>query len=64
MKRSDPVSWAEAIAVDEALRRNRHAIHLRAVPYLHRSLVPLAQVDLSENQPDLFGSECGGVCGV
>ena len=64
MKRNDPASWAEAVEVDEALRRNQHAIHLRAVPYLHRSLVPLADVDLSENQPDLFGDDCEGVCGV
>lgn len=64
MKLSDPASWAEAVEVDEALRRNGHAIHLRAVPYLHRSMVPLSAVDLSENQPDLFGSECGGFCGV
>jgi hypothetical protein len=64
MKRNDPASWNEAVAVDEALRRNQHELRLRAVPYLHRSLVPLAEADLSEGQFDLFGNECEGMCGV
>lgn len=33
---------------------------------LHRSRIPLEQVDLSvdDSQFDLFGNECEGVCGV
>ena len=33
---------------------------------MHRSMVPLDQVDFRqiENQADLFGDECEGVCGV
>lgn len=64
MKRNDPASWQEACEVDEAIRRNQHALHLKAIPYLHRSMRPLAEADLSENQPDLFGHECEGMCGV
>lgn len=64
LKRNDPASWDEAVAVDAALRANQHELRLRATPYLHRSLKPLPLADLSENQPDLFGNECEGVCGV
>lgn len=64
MKRNDPVSWAEAVEVDEGLRRNQRALRLEATPYIHRSLRPLAEVDLSENQLDLFGNDCEGYCGI
>lgn len=41
---------------------------LRGVPFLHRSLVPLDQVDLStledHGQMGLWGNECEGMCGV
>lgn len=66
MKRNDPASWQEACEVDAALRANQHALRLQAVPYIHRSLVPLAEVDLSidTRQLDLWGGECEGMCGV
>lgn len=36
--------------------------------FIHRSLRPLEEVDLRNDyergQPDLFGSECEGLCGV
>lgn len=65
---TDAEGWAEAVAVDYGLRENKKALHLRAVPYLHRSLVPLDQVDLStpveRGQGDMFINECSGHCGV
>jgi len=39
----------------------------RGTPYLHRSLKPLREVDLtdySSDQGELFGNECEGMCGV
>jgi hypothetical protein len=64
--RSDPVAWADAVHVDEAIRNGLRGTH--GPLYLHRSLVPLAEVDLSTDaergQPDLFGNDCEGVCGV
>jgi hypothetical protein len=51
----------DAIFVDEAIRDG-----LRGTDgplYLHRSLKPLASVDFTA-EPDLFGEECEGVCGV
>lgn len=55
-----PDEWAEAVEVDRAVRSWPS---LDAPAYLHRSLVPLDQVAF-DRQPDLFGNECEGVCGV
>jgi len=70
MKANDPVSFADAVAVDAAIRAG--------IPgpkrpkgdgwFVHRDLVPLDQVDLStakdHGQLDLFLNECEGMCGV
>jgi hypothetical protein len=64
---NQPEEWAEAIAIDRVLREG-DARGTRGLEYVHRSCVPLDQVDLStaaeRGQPDLFGNECEGVCGV
>lgn len=64
--KSDESAWADALHVDTAIR---DGLRGTAGPlYLHRSLKPLAEVDLStaaeRGQPDLFGNECEGMCGV
>ena len=64
---TDPAGWAEAIRVDAMIRvgvkRND-----RPPMFAHRSLVPLAEVDLSTDtergQELLWGNECEGMCGV
>jgi len=64
--RADPEAWADAIATDAAIRQGLRGTH--GPLYLHRSLTPLDHVDLSTaaecGQPDLFGNECEGMCGV
>jgi hypothetical protein len=70
MKANDPESWADAVAVDEAIRagmpgpKRPHGDGW----YLHRSRIPLAEVDLrtaeDAGQIDMFGNECEGMCGV
>lgn len=41
---------------------------IRGEVFLHRSAVPLDAADLSmpedHGQPDMFGNECSGLCGV
>jgi hypothetical protein len=32
--------------------------------FMHRSLKPIDQVDFGRSQPDLFGEECEGMCGI
>jgi hypothetical protein len=62
----DTVAWEDAVSVDRAIRDG-----LRGTDgplYLHRSLKPLDEADLStwqeRGQRDLFGDECEGLCGV
>ena len=53
----------DAIEVDEAIRVGIPGITGQS--YLHRSLKPLRQVDLSDRgQIDMFNNECEGLCGV
>jgi hypothetical protein len=63
--RDMPDEWRDAIEVDEAIRLQPG---FKGEQYMHRSLVPLAEVDLStpedHGQLDLFNNECEGMCGV
>lgn len=65
MKRDDPEGWQEAVQIDYAIRKLKR---FRGEVYLHRSCVPLDQVDLREDQMDWwddgFLNECEGMCGV
>lgn len=66
MRDRDPTAWADAVAMDAALRTGIRGV--RGEVFLHRSTRPLNQVDLSSaaeaGQADLFGNECEGMCGV
>lgn len=71
MKKNDPESFADAVAVDASLRSG-NVLSLRHEAYVHRSLIPLDQVDFQARidarphrwQMSMFGDECEGVCGV
>lgn len=62
----DPAAWADTVAVDHAIRTGLRGI--RGQVFLHRSAVPLDEVDLStasdHGQLDLWPNECEGICGV
>lgn len=66
MRDHDPEAWADAVAVDTAIRTGFRGI--RGEIYLHRSAVSLDQADLStaadRGQLDLWPNECDGMCGV
>jgi hypothetical protein len=65
MKQNDPKSFEHACQIDELVRHGGHK--WRNPLYVHRSLKPLREVDLTdpnENQPDLFNNECEGLCGT
>lgn len=66
MREQDAVAWQDAVEVDRALRTGLRGI--RGEVYLHRSCVPLEDVDLStaadRGQLDLWPNECEGMCGV
>lgn len=68
MKQEEPEAFSRAVAFDKAYRH----IPLRTTPgakaFIHRSLLPLEEVDFSTDfdrgQLSLFGNECEGYCGV
>ena len=66
MKVEDPVSWDEAVIFDVAIRDALPKV--KESVYVHRSCVPLSEVDLTdhaENQQTMsFMDECEGMCGV
>jgi hypothetical protein len=64
-----PTDWAAAVALDGAIRPGvASSTRERSRWFLHRSLRPLDQVDLStpedHGQLTLFDAECAGICGV
>lgn len=68
MKANDPISFADAVAVDRAIRSGLDTNNRGSEWFIHRDRVPLDQVDLStaedRGQLDLFNNECEGMCGV
>lgn len=66
LRDNSPAEWADAIAFDEAIRRGLPGLTRPA--FVHDSLRPLAEVDLStpedHGQVNLFENECEGMCGV
>jgi hypothetical protein len=70
IKDTDPESWADAVAVDEAIRSNPVVADrmYQGRAYLHSKRIPLSVVDLStpedHGQINMFGNECEGMCGL
>jgi len=68
LKDNEPEAFAEAVRVEKELQRTKAEALDKSTPWLHRSCVPLNQVDLSTEldagQIDMFGNECEGLCGV
>jgi hypothetical protein len=68
LRDTDPSGWARAVEVDEALRRPGTVANRNLVEsiYLHRSCLPLVEVDLGGR--DVTGGvaqeECEGMCGL
>ena len=63
--------WDEVVKIDKAIRNqerlknNKDANYSQDEYFLHRSAVPIDEVDFdkSENQMDFFSEECSGYCG-
>lgn len=64
--REDPELWADAVMIDKLIRKPRE--NFQSEQFMHRSCVPLDEVDLStaadHGQLDFFNEECDGMCGV
>jgi uncharacterized protein YbdZ (MbtH family) len=64
-----PAEFADAVVVDKLIRNGRSSIDASSRQlFLHRSMKPLDEVDLStaedRGQLNLFLNECEGMCGV
>lgn len=55
---NDPEDWLKAVDLDEYIRQQDRSNDV----YLHRSGKPLAEADLSDNQPELPLLECRNSC--
>ena len=67
IKENEPESFKDAVNVDWSLRNVPAASgSLRGKAYLHKSRVPLADVDFSQTRDygDYMATECEGLCGV
>jgi len=63
MRQAVKAEWTDACEFDERLRDNHDP---KGEMYLHRSLVPLSEVDLDPDRDQLrfWDDECEGLCGV
>jgi hypothetical protein len=68
MRDNRPEEWADALAADALIRDAGTRRGMASQQFMHRSLLPLDQVDLrtraEKGEPDLFQMECEGMCGV
>lgn len=69
LRDEEPEAFASAVQFDADYRRVKvETGNTRGLPYLHASLKPLDEVDLSTDvergQGVLWGNECEGLCGV
>lgn len=68
LKVQEPQAFDEAVAYEQRMQTAAASIpRLDSVPFLHPSRVPLSQVDFCDpkiKQPELWGNECEGMCGV
>jgi hypothetical protein len=69
LRDDEPAEFAKAVEWErQAQAANKRDEAARGVPYLHASLVPIDEADLSDGQSkdqlNLFGDECSGICGV
>lgn len=66
MKERNPASFAEAVEADEGIRRSAGG-KISSELFFHPSCKPLKEIAFTEEetgQPDIFGDECEGMCGV
>lgn len=70
MKADEPADFTDVTKFDVALRSGEIFINkaaLRGNVYMHKSLIPLSEVDFSNatdrGQQEMFIEECSGVCG-
>ena len=70
LKATDPAGWGRAVEIDAALREKGSVVTrgFRQELFVHRSCVPLVQIDLTGLSPNTLDpmttGECLGMCGT
>ena len=69
LKNSDPEAFEDAVFIDRALREVpvvKNAITRKGSAYLHRTRVPLSEVNFNEavDYDSYMAEECEGLCGI
>jgi hypothetical protein len=71
LRDSEPAEFEKAVQFEKGVQREKlHSQNFNSTPFLHRSCVPLDQVDLSTDEDRGqgilagFNAECEGMCGV
>lgn len=65
MKANAPADFDRACVIDEGLRHPERVQQFAGRElFLHRSWIPLREVDFTPMSADLFSEECEGLCGV
>lgn len=73
LKINHPEEFAEAVEFDKAIRQGLKGVNKQNRVYLHRSCIPLGEIDfrnmedlgqLSMFMDDSFRAECEGMCGI
>lgn len=69
LKTEEPEAFQQAVEFERDYQKTYSKVsNFRGVPFLHRSLKPLSEVDFNPQRDqlelDLFGNECEGMCGV
>ena len=63
LRKNNPEEWQQVIEFDKKIRNNSRKKEVEV--FVHRSCKPISEVDLDieENQLNLFNDECSGYCG-
>ena len=69
LRDSEPEEFQRAVQFERDLQRTKAASdNMGGIPFLHSSLKPLDEVDLTTDiergQGEMFGNDCTGLCGV
>ena len=68
LKVSEPEEFQDAVNIDTAIRNGISGMKPGNQAFLHRSMIPLSEVDLrnpqDRGQLDMFDNECEGMCGI
>lgn len=68
LKDQEPEEFAKAVKFEQDFQKSLRDSSQRGVPFLHRSLKPISEVDFSteeeRGQLNMFNNECEGMCGV